>query len=118
MAAVSLFWDTVTSCENALMQNNVVPDDVIYIIWNAFPVVTYEPRVTWVHAQRCVIKPVILVSLEEVSIAVGVSKDAVYRRRNTLPVVADWARIAWINDSATFVVAVVIRTQEEIDEPV
>ena len=59
------------------MKSNELPDDVIDMIWNAFPVVTYEPRVALVDAQRCVIKPVILVSLEEVSDTVGVSKDPV-----------------------------------------
>ena len=59
------------------MKNNDLPDDVINIIWDAFPVITYGPRIAWVDIQRCVIKPVIQVSLEEVSDAVGVSKDTV-----------------------------------------
>ena len=100
------------------MKNNDLPDDVIDIIWNAFPVITYGSRVAWVDIQRCVIKPVILVSLEEVSDAIGVSKDAVNGRRNTLPVVTDWPRVAWVDRMTTFVVAIVIRPQKEIDEPV
>jgi len=102
----------------AIMQNNIVPDDVIDVIWNAFPEITYGPRVAWVDAQRCVIKPVILVSLEEVRKTVGVSEDPVNRRRNTLPKVADWPRVARVDDMTAFVVAVVIRPQEEIDQPV
>lgn len=101
-----------------LYKTKVVPDDVIDIIWNTFPVVTYGPRVAWVDTQQCVIKPVILVSLEEVSEAVGVSKDSVNWRRNTLPVATDWSRVAWVDHMTTFVVAVVIRPQKEIDEPV
>jgi len=33
-----------------ILKNDDLPDDVIDIIWNAFPEVTYQPRVALVDA--------------------------------------------------------------------
>lgn len=86
----------------------ILPDDVIYIAWHANPVVAHESRVAFVHTQGCVVKPVILVSLEKVRKAIGVTKDAVYGRRDALPVVADWTRVAWVYTRKTLIVAIII----------
>ena len=98
--------------------SNILPDDVINIVWHPDPEVTYQARITCINTQRWVVKPVILVSFEEVRHSIDVSEDSIYRRWDTLPVIADWPRVAWVYFMTVLVVAIVVWSQEEIDESI
>ena len=56
----------------------VLLNDVINIIGHSQPEVAYRPWISWVHTQRRVVKPVILVSLEKVRYSIYIAKDSIY----------------------------------------
>lgn len=94
---------------------NILPNDVIYIARHSNPVVTHKSRISFVHLQWCVVKPVVLVSFEEVREAICVTKNAVYGGRDALPMVADRSRITWIDTRKILIVTVVVWSEEEIN---
>ena len=77
-----------------IVTENILPNDVIYIARHSNPVVTHKSRISFVHLQWCVVKPIVLVSFEEVREAICVTKNAVYGGRDALPMVADRSRVA------------------------
>ena len=96
----------------------VLLNDVINIIGHSQPEVAYRPWISWVHTQRRVVKPVILVSLEKVRYSIHIAKDSIYWRRDSIPVIPDWTWVAWVYSVTCFIVAVVPRPQEKIDKPI
>ena len=98
-----------------IVTENILPNDVIYIARHSNPVVTHKSRISFVHLQWCVVKPIVLVSFEEVREAICVTKNAVYGGRDTLPMVADRSRVARINTRKILIVTVVVWSEEEIN---
>ena len=77
-----------------IVTENILPNDVIYIARHSNPVVTHKSGISFVHLQWCVVKPIVLVSFEEVRETICVTKNAVYGGRDALPMVADRSRVA------------------------
>ena len=94
---------------------NILPNDVIYIARHSNPVVTHKSGISFVHLQWCVVKPIVLVSFEEVREAICVTKNAVYGGRDALPMVVDRSRITWIDTRKILIVTVVVWSEEEIN---
>ena len=98
-----------------IVTENILPNDVIYIARHSNPVVTHKSRISFVHLQWCVVKPIVLVSFEEVRETICVTKNAVYGGRDALPMVADRSRITWIDTRKILIVTVVVWSEEEIN---